>query len=70
MGTYFLFFANLVEQIQKRLGILLRGRKILEEEDDFQSRDGQSGYGDRGQFNGDNSFYWDLDNKPAYPHIP
>ena len=46
------------------------GRKILEEEDDYQLRERQTGYYDWAQFNSSNSFYWDLDHKPADPHIP
>jgi putative transposase len=42
---------SFVEQIKKRLGIRSKGRKILEEEDDYRLRDRQSGYGERGQFN-------------------
>jgi hypothetical protein len=61
---YWLFKAK------KRLGIRSKGRKILEDEDDYQLRDRQTGYGDRAQFNSENLFYWGLDNKPANPHIP
>jgi len=60
----------LVEQIKERLGIRSKGCKILEDEYDYQLRDRQNGYGERGQFNIANSFYWDLNNKPANPHIP
>jgi hypothetical protein len=71
VGAYFLFFANLVEQIKNRLVIRSKGRKILEEEDnDYQLRERQTGYYDSVQFNSSNSFYWDLDNKPADSPIP
>ena len=61
---------SFVEQIKKHLGIRSKGRKILEDEDDYQLRDRQTDYGDRAQFNSSNSFYWDLDHKPIGPHIP
>jgi len=61
---------SFVEQTKKRLGIRSKGRKILEEENDYQLSDRQTGYGDRAQFNSSNSFYWDLDPKSADPHIP
>ena len=58
---------SFVEQIKKRLGIRSKGRKSLEDEGDYQLRDRQTGYGERGKFNSENSFYWDLDNKPTDP---
>jgi REP element-mobilizing transposase RayT len=61
---------SFVEKIKKRLGIGSKGRKILEDEDGYQLRDRQTGYGDRVQFNSSNSFYWDLDNKTVGPYIP
>ena len=61
---------SFVEQIKERLGIRSKGRKILEEEDDYQLCERQTGYYDWAQFNSSNSFYWDLDHKPADPHIP
>jgi putative transposase len=57
---------SFVEQIKKRLGISSKGRKILEDEDDYQLRDGQTRYDERIQ----NYFPWDLDNKPADLYIP
>jgi hypothetical protein len=50
---------SFVEQIKKRLGIRSKGRKILEEEDDYQLRERQTGYYDRPQFNSSNLFHWD-----------
>ena len=61
---------SFVEQIKERLGIRSKGRKILEEEDDYQLRERQTGYYDGAQFNSSNSFYWNLDHKPADHHIP
>ena len=54
---------SFVKQIQKRLGIRSKGRKILEDEDDYQLRDRQAQYGDVNQ----NLHYWDLDNEPSIP---
>lgn len=61
---------SFVEQIKDRLGIRSKGRKLLEEEDGYQLRERQTGYYDRAQFNSSNSFYWNLDHKPADPPIP
>ena len=61
---------SFVEQINNRLGIGPKGRKIIEENDAYQLRDEQTGYGDRVQFNSENSFYWNLDNKTVGPYIP
>ena len=61
---------SFVEQIKKRLGIGSKGRKILEDDDNYQLRDEQTDYGDRAQFNSSNSFYWDLDNITVGPYIP
>jgi hypothetical protein len=47
---------SFVKQIEKRLGIRSKGRKILEDEDNYQLRDRQTRYGDETQ----NLFYWDL----------
>lgn len=52
---------SFVKQIKKRLGIRSKGRKIIEDEDDYQLRDGQIRYGTGTQ----NLHYWDLNNKPA-----
>ena len=52
-----------VEQIKKHLGLRAKGRQILKDEDDYQLRDAQTGYGDSIQ----NLFYWDLDHKPSKP---
>jgi hypothetical protein len=61
---------SFVERIKDRLGVGSKDRKILEEDDDYQLRDRKIGYGDRVQFNSENSFYWDLYNKPADLYIP
>jgi putative transposase len=61
---------SFVEQIKKRLGIRSKGRKILEDEGGYQLGDRQTDYGEKGQFNSENSFYWDLDNKIVGPYIP
>ena len=60
---------SFVEQIKERLGIGSKGRKIIEDDDAYQLRDEQTGYGDRVQFNSENSFYWNLDNKTVGPYI-
>ncbi len=60
---------SFVEQIKKRLGIRSKGRKILENEGDHQLRDRQTGYGEREQFNSENTFYWDLDEKTVGSYI-
>jgi len=57
---------SFVTQIKKHLGIRSKGRKIIEEEDDYQLRDGQTNYGAGTQ----NLRYWALDNEPAGPYIP
>jgi hypothetical protein len=49
---------SFVKQIKKRLGIRSKGRKIIEDEDDYQLRDGQIRYGTGTQ----NLHYWDLNN--------
>lgn len=54
-----------VEQIKKNLNIRAKGRQILEDEDDYQLRDGQTGYGDGTQ----NLIDWDLNHKLSEPHI-
>ena len=61
---------SFVEQIRERLGIRSKGRKIFENEDDYQLRDGQISYGNGVQFNSDNLFHWDLAHKITDPHIP
>ncbi len=61
---------SFVEQIKNRLGIRSKGWKILEDEGDYQLCDRQTGYCDSAQFINSNSFYWDLDNKPADFPIP
>jgi len=61
---------SFVEQIKELLGIGSKGRKIIEEDDAYQLRDEQTGYGNRVQFNSENSFYWDLDHKTVGPYIP
>jgi putative transposase len=40
---------SFVKQIEKRLGIRSKGRKILEDEDNYQLRDRQTRYGDETQ---------------------
>jgi hypothetical protein len=50
-------------EIQKRLGIRFKGRKIIEDEDDYLLRDRQAQYGDETQ----NLFYWDLGSEPSIP---
>lgn len=57
---------SFVAQIKKQLGIRSKGRKIIEEGDDYQLRDGQTGYSAGAQ----NLRYWALDNEPAGPYIP
>jgi REP element-mobilizing transposase RayT len=52
---------SFVKQIKKQLGIRSKGRKIIEEEDDYQLRDRQAQYGEGIQ----NLHYWDLDNEPS-----
>lgn len=53
---------SFVTQIKKQLGIRSKGRKIIKEnDDDYQLRDGQSGYGGGTR----NLHYWASDNKPA-----
>jgi len=61
---------SFVEQIKERLGIRSKGRKIFENEDDYQLRDGKTRYGDWDQINSENSFHWDLAHKITDPHIP
>ena len=61
---------SFVNNVKERLGFRSKGRKITIEEDDYQLRDGQTGYGNTGHFNSENSFYWDPDHKPADPHVP
>jgi putative transposase len=58
---------SFVEQIKESLGIRSKGRKILENEDDYQLRDEQSSYGDWNQSGSKNLFHWDLTNKIANP---
>jgi hypothetical protein len=48
-----------VEQIKKQLGIRSKGRKIIDDEDDYQLSDAQTQYGDETQ----NFHYWDLGNE-------
>jgi len=57
---------SFVEQIKKQLGMRSKGRKIFEDEDDYQLRDGRTRYGDGTQ----NSFHWDLNNNLVGPYIP
>lgn len=59
-----------VEQFKERLGIRLKGLKILENEDDYQLSDEQSSYGDWDQLSSENLFHWDLADKIADPQIP
>jgi putative transposase len=47
---------SFVKQIKKQLGIRSKGRKIIEEDDDYQLRDKQAQYGDAIQ----NLYYWDI----------
>lgn len=47
---------SFVKQIKKQLGIRSKGRKIIEEDDDYQLRDKQAQYGDGIQ----NLHYWDI----------
>jgi hypothetical protein len=48
-----------VKQIKKQLGIGYKGRKVIEEQDDYQLRDGQAHYADGTQ----NLHYWNIDNE-------
>ena len=61
---------SFVEQIKKRLGTRSKHRKILEDEDGYQLRELQTGYGEKTQIINQNFFYWDLDNKTVGPYIP
>jgi putative transposase len=61
---------SFVKKVKERLGFRSKGRKIIKEENDYQLRDGQTGYGNTGHINSENSFYWDTDRKPADPHVP
>lgn len=56
---------SFVEQIKTRLGIRTKGRKIIEDEDNYHLRDGQTRYGERSRSISENSYYWDLDKKVA-----
>ena len=47
---------SFVKQIKDRLGFRSKGRKIIEEDDDFQLRDGQIRYGNGSR----NLHHWDL----------
>ena len=46
---------NEIQKSKQRFGS--KGRKIILEEDDYQLRDVQAGYGHTGHFNSENSFY-------------
>ena len=60
-----------VNNVKERLGFRSKGRKIIkEDDDDYQLREGQTGYGDTGYFKFENSFYWDTDHKLAGAHVP
>ena len=60
-----------VRKVKDQLGYRSKGSKIIKkDDDDYQLREGQTGYGDIGYFNSENSFYWDPDHKPADPHVP
>jgi hypothetical protein len=62
---------SFVKKFKDRPGFRSKGSKIIKEnDDDFQLRDGQTGYGIMGNFNIENSFYWDTDHKPEDPHVP
>jgi len=56
---------SFVMQFKKQLGIRSKGRKVIEEDDDYQLRDGQAGYGDGAQ----NLHYWELDKEPPGPYV-
>ena len=56
-----------MEQIKDRLGIRSKGRKILKDDDSCQLRDRQTRYSSEAEFNNNNSFHWDLDNKQTDP---
>jgi putative transposase len=58
---------SFVEQIKDRLGIRSKGRKILKDDDNCQLRDRQTNYSSEAEFNNNNSFHWDLDNKQTDP---
>ncbi|MBW2449313.1 MAG: hypothetical protein JRE92_02655 [Deltaproteobacteria bacterium] len=60
---------SFVDQIKKRLGIRFKDRKIIEDEDNYHLRDGQTRYGERSRSISENSYYWDLDKKAAEPSI-
>jgi putative transposase len=56
---------SFVAQIKKQLGIRSKGRKTIEEDDDYQLRDVQTGYGGGAE----NLHYWELDNQPTEPRV-
>ena len=62
---------SFVRKVKGQLGFRSKGRKIIkEDDDDYQLREGQTGYGDTGYFKFENSFYWDTDHKLAGAHVP
>jgi len=62
---------SFVKKIKAQLGFRSKGSKIInEDDDDYQLREGQTGYGDTDYFNSENSFYWNTGHKFAGPHVP
>jgi hypothetical protein len=53
---------SFLEQIKEQLGIRAKGRKIHGSEDEYQLREGQTGYGAWQDLDNENTFDWNLAN--------